>query len=142
MFPILLANLVSQAVTPRSPRRRVRAPAPVRKPGRGKPLNLALQGGGAHGAFTWGVLDQLLDPTLEGRCLGRQRRQSIFLRCAVQHLKILKEAGLIREHREGRKRLYEINPEGLDLLRHWLNQFKDGAGANSGGDRSKSNTGK
>lgn len=30
----------------------------------GKPkikLNLALQGGGAHGAFTWGVLDRLLD---------------------------------------------------------------------------------
>ena len=26
-----------------------------------KPINLALQGGGAHGAFTWGVLDQLLD---------------------------------------------------------------------------------
>ena len=24
------------------------------------PLNLALQGGGAHGAFTWGVLDALL----------------------------------------------------------------------------------
>lgn len=23
-------------------------------------LNLALQGGGAHGAFTWGVLDALL----------------------------------------------------------------------------------
>ena len=33
---------------------------------RGRPalperLNLALQGGGAHGAFTWGVLDALLD---------------------------------------------------------------------------------
>jgi len=29
-------------------------------------LNLALQGGGAHGAFTWGVLDALLeDPSLE-----------------------------------------------------------------------------
>jgi len=27
---------------------------------RPKKLNLALQGGGAHGAFTWGVLDQLL----------------------------------------------------------------------------------
>src|SRR6202008_2507099 len=25
------------------------------------PLNLALQGGGAHGAFTWGVLDALLE---------------------------------------------------------------------------------
>ena len=26
-----------------------------------KPVNLALQGGGSHGAFTWGVLDRLLD---------------------------------------------------------------------------------
>jgi NTE family protein len=26
-----------------------------------KTINLALQGGGAHGAFTWGVLDQILD---------------------------------------------------------------------------------
>ena len=26
-----------------------------------KDLNLALQGGGSHGAFTWGVLDRLLD---------------------------------------------------------------------------------
>jgi NTE family protein len=27
----------------------------------GKRINLALQGGGAHGAFTWGVLDRLLE---------------------------------------------------------------------------------
>ena len=26
-----------------------------------RPVNLALQGGGAHGAFTWGVLDAMLD---------------------------------------------------------------------------------
>lgn len=26
----------------------------------GKPIDIALQGGGAHGAFTWGVLDRLL----------------------------------------------------------------------------------
>lgn len=32
--------------------------AKIRKP---KPVNLALQGGGAHGAFTWGVLDRLLE---------------------------------------------------------------------------------
>ena len=31
----------------------LRTPAP--------PLNLALQGGGAHGAFTWGVLDALIE---------------------------------------------------------------------------------
>ena len=31
------------------------------KPKAGKRINLALQGGGAHGAFTWGVLDALLE---------------------------------------------------------------------------------
>lgn len=33
---------------------------PTRPDGR-KRINLALQGGGAHGAFTWGVLDRLLE---------------------------------------------------------------------------------
>ena len=31
-----------------------------KKPGARKRINLALQGGGAHGAFTWGVLDRLI----------------------------------------------------------------------------------
>lgn len=31
------------------------------KPGPQRKINLALQGGGAHGAFTWGVLDRLLE---------------------------------------------------------------------------------
>jgi NTE family protein len=41
---------------------------PVTRPGNGivKRINLALQGGGSHGAFTWGVLDRLLeDPRIE-----------------------------------------------------------------------------
>ena len=33
----------------------------TKPPARDVHLNLALQGGGAHGAFTWGVLDRLLD---------------------------------------------------------------------------------
>ena len=47
--------------------RRLRAAAAgsVGRPTR-KRINLALQGGGAHGAFTWGVLDRLLEePDLE-----------------------------------------------------------------------------
>jgi NTE family protein len=60
MIPILLANIVSRAFTPRSPRRQAR-PLGRGAKGRRKRINLALQGGGAHGAFTWGVLDQLLD---------------------------------------------------------------------------------
>src|SRR4029077_7200169 len=41
-----------------------------------KRINLALQGGGAHGAFTWGVLDQILSDErlsiegLSGTCAG------------------------------------------------------------------------
>ncbi len=38
-------------------------PRPGRDPGRGAAL--ALQGGGAHGAFTWGVLDRLLEDALQ-----------------------------------------------------------------------------
>ena len=38
---------------------------PTRKV-KSKLINLALQGGGAHGAFTWGVLDC----PLEGDCIG------------------------------------------------------------------------
>jgi NTE family protein len=60
MFPILLANVVANALKPRTPRRRPLAPGQGRR-GSGKPINLALQGGGAQGAFTWGVLDQLLE---------------------------------------------------------------------------------
>ncbi|MGE3147652.1 MAG: patatin-like phospholipase family protein, partial [Pseudorhodoplanes sp.] len=33
----------------------------LRKGARRKPVKLALQGGGSHGAFTWGVLDQFLE---------------------------------------------------------------------------------
>lgn len=40
---------------------RPRKAAARRSPAGVKTLNLALQGGGAHGAFTWGVLDRLLE---------------------------------------------------------------------------------
>ena len=43
-----------------------RARALVKRQPRRRRINLALQGGGAHGAFTWGVLDRLLEePGLE-----------------------------------------------------------------------------
>ena len=37
------------------------AKAASRASGNQKPVNIALQGGGAHGAFAWGVLDKLLE---------------------------------------------------------------------------------
>src|SRR5262245_48396179 len=54
-------------VTPSRARGRREPRAP--KGSRTKTINLAMQGGGAHGAFTWGVLDRLLEDdriTFEG----------------------------------------------------------------------------
>jgi len=34
-----------------------------------------------------------------------------------QHLRVLKEARLVRDRRDGTRRIYELNPEGLALLR-------------------------
>ena len=37
-----------------------------------------------------------------------------------QHLRVLKEAGLVRERREGARRLYRVRPEGLADLHDFL----------------------
>ncbi len=58
MLPVLLNKVLSALWRAAPARSRARA-AGIRA-GASKRVNLALQGGGAHGAFTWGVLDQLL----------------------------------------------------------------------------------
>ena len=40
-----------------------------------------------------------------------------------QHLKCLKEAGLVRDEADGTRRLYEVDPNGLGELRAWLDGF-------------------
>jgi DNA-binding transcriptional ArsR family regulator len=42
-----------------------------------------------------------------------------------QHLKVLKEAGLVTDRPEGTRRVYDIDPDGLGALRKWLDQFWD-----------------
>jgi DNA-binding transcriptional ArsR family regulator len=44
-----------------------------------------------------------------------------------QHLRALKEAGLVADRPEGTRRVYFIDPHGLGLLRKWLDQFWDDA---------------
>ena len=39
----------------------VKAPRIRRRNGPARPLHLALQGAGAHGAFGWGILDKLIE---------------------------------------------------------------------------------
>jgi DNA-binding transcriptional ArsR family regulator len=40
-----------------------------------------------------------------------------------QHLRVLKEAQLVVDHREGNRSVYEVNPDGLAVLRAYLDQF-------------------
>ena len=40
-----------------------------------------------------------------------------------QHLKVLKDAGLVVDHPVGNRRIYAINPEGLSELRAELDRF-------------------
>jgi DNA-binding transcriptional ArsR family regulator len=44
-----------------------------------------------------------------------------------QHLKVLKDAGLVRDQVEGTRRLYSIDPNGLGAIRRWLDEFWNGA---------------
>jgi DNA-binding transcriptional ArsR family regulator len=75
--------------------------------------------------------------------LGDRTRRTIFARLAVapsavgqladtlpvtrpavsQHLKILKEAGLVLDEPAGSRRIYRVNPAGLSLLRAELDTF-------------------
>ena len=75
--------------------------------------------------------------------LGDRTRRTIFTRlsrrpCAVgelardlpvsrpavsQHLRVLKCAGLVTDRRDGNRRIYAVNPAGLEQLRAELDQF-------------------
>lgn len=40
-----------------------------------------------------------------------------------QHLKVLKEAGLVTDRQVGNRRLYQLDPRGIGALRAYLDQF-------------------
>jgi DNA-binding transcriptional ArsR family regulator len=81
------------------------------------------------------------------RALGDPMRQAIFERLSdgplavgelaaglpvsrpavSQHLKVLKDVGLIVDRAEGTRRLYQVDPGGLAILRTYLDQFWDRA---------------
>jgi DNA-binding transcriptional ArsR family regulator len=60
--------------------------------------------------------------------VGRIAQAMPVSRPAVsQHLRVLKDAGLVREEQDGTRRVYSIDPAGLGPLRRWLDQFWDHA---------------
>jgi DNA-binding transcriptional ArsR family regulator len=71
------------------------------------------------------VLERLRDGP---RPVGEIARGLPVTRPAVsQHLKVLKDAGLVSDRSEGTRRIYYIDPKGLGAMRAWLDQFWDSA---------------
>src|SRR5579859_5214756 len=44
-----------------------------------------------------------------------------------QHLRVLKEAGLVSETPEGTRRIYRLDPRGIAAMREWLDAHWSGA---------------
>jgi NTE family protein len=117
-------------------------------------LNLALQGGGAHGAFTWGVLDRLLEEerfAVEGisgtsagalnavvlasgwlggaRAGARQALETLWREvAALARFSPLRAGGLTLMAADVTAQLlspYQLNPLGLNPLRRILEQLVD-----------------
>jgi len=79
------------------------------------------------------ALDALADPTRRAvfervargaAAVGAIAEELPVSRPAVsQHLKVLKEAGLVTDSADGTRRIYRIDPRGLGALREWLDRF-------------------
>jgi DNA-binding transcriptional ArsR family regulator len=78
-------------------------------------------------------LEALGDPTRRAifellragpRAVGDLARELPVSRPAVsQHLRVLKDAGLVTERRDGTRRLYRVDPQGVDGLRAYFDAF-------------------
>ena len=60
--------------------------------------------------------------------VGELAREFPVSRPAVsQHLKVLKDAGLVMDRREGNRRIYQVDPDGIEALRDYFDRFWDQA---------------
>jgi len=84
-------------------------------------------------AYRLDGLAALADPTRrtiferlaeQPRAVGELAADMPVSRPAVsQHLKVLKDAGLVVGRPEGNRRIYQLDPDGVDALRRYLDQF-------------------
>ncbi len=84
-------------------------------------------------AYQLSGLAALADPTRRAiferladrpRAVGELAAELPVTRPAVsQHLKVLKDAGLVVDRQAGTRRIYQVNPDGVGALRAYLDQF-------------------
>jgi DNA-binding transcriptional ArsR family regulator len=58
------------------------------------------------------------------RAVGELAGEFPVSRPAVsQHLKVLKDAGLVSDERDGNRRLYRVDPRGIEAMRAYFDSF-------------------
>jgi DNA-binding transcriptional ArsR family regulator len=82
-------------------------------------------------------MDALGDPTRRAifellsagaQAVGEIAEQLPVSRPAVsQHLRVLKDAGLVAERRNGTRRIYRLDPDGVAKVRDYFDRFWDAA---------------
>ena len=85
--------------------------------------------------MTYNALEACADPTRRAvlvalrhgpRSVGEITRELPVSQSAVsQHLRVLREAGLVQSRPDGARRLYSVDLEGLGQVRAWFDQFWD-----------------
>jgi DNA-binding transcriptional ArsR family regulator len=66
------------------------------------------------------IVDRLAERPMS---VGELAAQLPVSRPAVsQHLKVLKDAALVRDEAQGTRRVYRIDPAGLGAIREWLDR--------------------
>ena len=68
---------------------------------------------------------RLLDMLLHGEqsVNDLHAQLSISQPAVSQHLQILREAGLVSHHKEGRQNIYRVNADPLMSVAHWLSKY-------------------
>jgi DNA-binding transcriptional ArsR family regulator len=67
------------------------------------------------------ILEQLLR---RPQAVGELAREFPISRPAIsQHLRVLKNARLVVDRAEGTRRVYQVNPEGIEALRQFFDRF-------------------
>ena len=72
---------------------------------------------GFGASTTWGPMIRAIMSSTGAACVSRP--------AVSQLLKVLRDAGLVREERSGTRRLYRVEPRGIEELRRYLDGFWD-----------------
>jgi DNA-binding transcriptional ArsR family regulator len=82
----------------------------------------------------WDVYKAIADPNrrivLDMLMRGEQSVSAIHARIELtqpalsQHLKVLRDVGLVRQRRAGRERIYALNPKPLKEISDWIGHYE------------------